>query len=168
MWRDYIGLLPATAAIINGFIAVIVAQFFKDHHKPKIVLVVMAGLLGVVAIGATFYAQHQIVVGKTAEEAKRAAIREELGVFISEGNDLMAECTDPNKPPPTDKANDWVRRTGVFLPSLLGTSCVTRFNDQTGTPPMRINGVNDAHQNLWRGIYYRVLRLEQFSEQLPP
>jgi hypothetical protein len=48
MWRDYIGLLPATAAIINGFIAVIVAQFFKDHHKAKIVLVVMAGLLGVV------------------------------------------------------------------------------------------------------------------------
>jgi hypothetical protein len=64
MWRDYIGLLPATAAIINGFIAVVVAHFFKDHHKAKIVLVVMAGLLGVVAIGATFYAQHQIVVAR--------------------------------------------------------------------------------------------------------
>jgi GH24 family phage-related lysozyme (muramidase) len=34
MWRDYIGLLPATAAIINGFIAVVVAQFAAPAPHP--------------------------------------------------------------------------------------------------------------------------------------
>jgi hypothetical protein len=53
MWRDYIGLLPSIFAVINGFIALFVAQFFKDHHKANITLVVMAALLGAMAIAAT-------------------------------------------------------------------------------------------------------------------
>jgi hypothetical protein len=55
MWRDYVGLVAPTAAIINGFIAVLVAQFYKDYPIAKVILVVVAGVLGAAAIGATFY-----------------------------------------------------------------------------------------------------------------
>jgi len=50
--QDYGALVAPTAAIINGFIAVLVAQFFKDHPVAKVLLVVAAGLLGTAAFGA--------------------------------------------------------------------------------------------------------------------
>ena len=37
--HDYGTLIAPTAAIINGFIAVLVAQFFKDHPIAKVLLV---------------------------------------------------------------------------------------------------------------------------------
>src|SRR5258708_1746000 len=100
MWRDYINLFPSVAAVLNGFLALFVGQFFKDRQKAKIILVEAAGLLGFVAIGSTFYSQQQVVAAKAADEAKHTAIREELATFIAEGNTLMTECADASKPPP--------------------------------------------------------------------
>jgi hypothetical protein len=54
MWRDYVGLIPSSAAIVNGFIAVLIAQFFKDRPIARAVLVGFAFVLGGAAIGATF------------------------------------------------------------------------------------------------------------------
>jgi hypothetical protein len=39
-FADYGGLIAPIAAIVNGFIAVLVAQFFKDNTKAKIILVI--------------------------------------------------------------------------------------------------------------------------------
>jgi hypothetical protein len=80
----------------------------------------------------------------------------------------MAECADAKNPPPVDRANVWLNRTEAFLATRLGNSYVIRFNDATGTPSMVLTGVDPAHQNVWFAIYYRVVRLEQFSQQLPP
>jgi hypothetical protein len=82
MWRDYVGLVAPTAAIINGFIAVVlVAQFYKDHPIAKVILVVGAGVLGAAAIGATFYGQYQVVSERVADDTCRRDIREHLGSF---------------------------------------------------------------------------------------
>ena len=54
-WLDYIGVIPSLAAVLNGFIAVLAAQFFKDHPIAKVALVPAAGVLGIIAIGATIY-----------------------------------------------------------------------------------------------------------------
>ena len=111
-----------------------VAQFFKDHPVAKILLVVAAGVLGVAAISATFYSQHQIVAAKSVEEARQKAIREGLGDFIGTGNSLMQACTDPKSPAPTEAADQWANSVEAFLLTDLGNSYVRRFRDPTGIP----------------------------------
>ena len=103
--RDYGTLTASAAAIINGFIAVVVAQLFKDHRPPKIILLVVAALVGASAIAAIFYSQHNIVVERAAEGQRRAAdvqrdrdIRNELGKFIAGGLALMRGCEDQSTP----------------------------------------------------------------------
>jgi len=64
---DYGALIAPIAAIINGFIAVVVAQFFKDRPSAKVALVVAAGLLGVGVVGATVLTQRQIVATKRVD-----------------------------------------------------------------------------------------------------
>ena len=165
--HNYGALVAPTAAIINGFIAVLVAQFFKDHPIAKVVLVVSAAVLGAAAIGATFYSQHEIAAAKATLDAKRTRVREGLGLFIAQGNGLMQEISaNPSHPVPLNEANDWDRRAENFLNSELGNSFVVRFGDATGAPPVSLTGADPAHQNLWYGIYTRVLRLEQFSEEV--
>jgi hypothetical protein len=165
-WHDYVSLLPTMAAVINGFIAVVIAQFLQDRRRAKVVLVAFAGLVGLIAISATLYGQHAIMMARSAERARYVDIREHVGEFISQGNDLMRECGNNNAPPPIQTANEWAGRTEEFLAEQLGKSYVTRFRDGTGAPSMSLNGADAIHQNVWFGIYIRVLRLERFSGEL--
>jgi hypothetical protein len=167
VWRDYIGVVPSTAAIVNGFIAVLVAQFFKERPKAKLALVIVAGVLGVAAVGMTFYGQSQIVAARIADENHHHYIRDSLGSYIERGNKLENELSDPKKEPSVQVANNWDSDVVGFLQSNLGESYVVRYRDQTGIPPLSLNGADPAHQNLWWGIYIRVFRLEQFIEQVP-
>jgi hypothetical protein len=168
MWRDYVGLVAPTAAIINGFIAVVVAQFYKDHPVAKALLVVMAGVLGVAAIGATFYGQYKVFSEKTADATRRRDIQESLGSFIQVGNELMRRCADPTQEVPLEEANKWADNVEAFLLNRLGRSYVFRFRDATGVVSMRLNSAKDEeHQNVWFGIYVRVARLEEFSREFP-
>jgi hypothetical protein len=77
--RDYGSGIAPTAAIINGFIAVVVAQFFKDHRVAKIFLVAAAAILSAAGIGATFYSAHQIAVVQVAQDEKRLAMKDLIG-----------------------------------------------------------------------------------------
>ena len=166
--RDYGALVAPVAAIINGFIAVLVAQFFKEHPVAKVVLVVMAGLLGSAAIGSTLYYQHQIVADKADEDARRKTTREGLGGFITAGNSLIAQIAENKTPIPQEAVDRWANSVESFLLDNLGNSYISRFRDATGIPYLIFNAAHDdAHQNLWFAVYTRVDRLEEFSRQLP-
>jgi hypothetical protein len=144
------------------------AQFYKDHPIAKVVLVVVAGVLGAAAIGATFYGQYNVVSERVADDARRRDIREHLGNFIEVGNELMRRCADPTQEVPLDDANKWADNVETFLSDQLGRSYVIRFRDATGAPSMTLDNAKDQrHQNTWFGIYVRVLRLEEFSRQFP-
>ena len=168
-FRDYGTPFASAVAVLNGFIAMLIAQLFPDYPIAKVLLVASAGLLSAAAICATFYTQHQIVATRDAETTRRLAIREGLGSFVAEGDDLMARCIDITKPVPLDRTNDWANRVETFLSTQLDKSYVNRFRDSTGTPPaqMPVSGADSEHQNVWAQIYFRVLRLQQFSQQLP-
>lgn len=166
-FRDYGTPFASAVAVLNGFIAVLIAQLFQDYPIAKMFLVVSAGLLGAAAICVTFYTQRQIVATRDAEAARRLAIREWLGSFVAEGNHLM-NSLDPTKSVPLDQTNEWANRVEVFLLTKLGQSYVNRFRDWTGTPSVQPPAVLDSeHQKAWAQIYFRVFRLEQFSQQLP-
>ena len=164
--HDYAALVAPTAAIINGFIAVVVAQFFKEHRIAKIILVAAAGILGAAAIGATIYSQHQIVADRLAEAQRHKEIREQLGVFISEGLALVSTCSDNSKPPPWKELDAWVSQVTKFLKDRLGNSYVIRLTDPAGVPVnVACRSADTDHNDLYRIVYALDFHLERFSEE---
>jgi hypothetical protein len=164
VFLQYYGtMIASTAAIINGFIAVVVAQFFKDHFVAKVLLVVAAAILGAAAIGATVYGQWQIVIARDAEAARRKGIRESLGRFIEEGNAIKVRCADTIA---STDADAWAGKVETFLETNLGHSYVIRDRDNNGAFPLTFSE-DPIRQNLCYSLYIRIWRLEQFSEQLP-
>jgi hypothetical protein len=167
MWHDYLGIIPSTAAIINGFIAVLVAQFYRERPVAKVVLVVTAGVLGLAAIGTTVYSQHLAIIDQQSDVERRWDIRQKLGDFIEQGNALMQRCSDNSQPPPQAQEKQWEAQVETFLRDKLDGSYIIRFRDPTGVPLGVIVGLDAAHQGLFGAIRARVFRLEQFSEQFP-
>jgi hypothetical protein len=165
--HDYGVLVAPTAAIISTFIAVLVAQFFKDHVIAKVVLVLTAGILGAAAIGATFYSQHQIVTERIAEQQRRKEIREQLGNFISGGLTLIENCGDNTKPPPWSDGDAWLARLITFLDSKMNHSYVIRLTDPAGVPVnVACRNADDEHNKFYHIIYSVNFHLEKFSEEL--
>jgi hypothetical protein len=150
-WHDYVALLPTLAAVANGFIAVVVAQFLHERRRARMVLVAAAGVIAFSAIGATIYGQHALVAIRDAERSRKTDIREHLGEYILRGTNLMLKCADGKVPPPEDEANAWASEVETYLATLLGNSYVTTFRDSTGILPVSLNG-DVAHRNLWFGI----------------
>jgi len=126
-FADYGGLIAPVAAIVNGFIAILVAQFFKDNTKAKVILVVSAAILGVAAIGASILNQRQVLAIKIAEQERSKQNREALGSFIGEGLALIADCSDKSTPPKWPELNDWVNRVKTFLSQNMGDSYAVRI-----------------------------------------
>jgi hypothetical protein len=126
---DYISVLPSVAAVVSAFIALLVAQFFKDNTVAKVLLVIAAGILGVVAIGATIYGQHQIVAAKEAAAHRNEEIRNTLGNFTAEGLAIVGPgCADPsNTTPPVAEVDAWRGRIIAYLASRVGQSYVPRL-----------------------------------------
>jgi hypothetical protein len=162
--RDYGALVAPTAAIINGFIAVVIAQFYRDHPIAKVVLVIAAGLLGAVAIGATMYSQRLVIADREFASEKRKAIREKLGAFIEEGNALKERCT--TSPPIWDQANEWAARVEKYLDAELGHAYVIRDRDGSGALPLSFSSNSDL-QNLCYSLHVRIIRLGEFFQQFP-
>jgi hypothetical protein len=164
-FHDYGALIAPTAAIVNGFIAVVVAQFFKNRPWAKVLLVAAAGLLGVGAIGATFYSQNQIVAERAAEARREREIRAQIGVFIADGLDLMRACADASKPPPVNEVNAWVDRIAIFFHSRMDDSYAVRVTSPSGVPIVSLNGGDKEHTETYRIIYAVNFHLEQISQQ---
>jgi hypothetical protein len=166
--RRYAGVVPAAIAIINAFVALVVAEFFKDDPTAKILLVAAAALLGILAIGATIYNQHRIEATNRAEALARTATRERLGAFLAQGQQLMVQCSDEKGPDPTAAADQWALEAEAYLIQNLGESYVARFRSGAGLP-MASTVIFDINRNrLWSGIRVRVARLEQFSAEISP
>lgn len=143
-------------------------EFFRGYGTPFAAAVAAINTVITLTVGQyfTLYSQHEIVAARDAEAARRIAIREGLGSFVAEGDGLMARCGDPKKPVPLDQTNEWANRVEAFLSTQLGQSYVNRFRDSTVTPPASLPGADSEHLNVWAQIYFRVLRLEQFSQQM--
>jgi hypothetical protein len=165
-FRDYGTPFATAVAVFNSVITVTVVQYFKDNPRARAVLVIASYLLGGVAVIATFYSQHEIVASRDAEVERRLKIREELGSFVAEGDSLMAICADTTNPIPIHQINEWAKKVETFLLTQLGQSYVSRFRDWTGIIPTSPTGLGGEHRDYYFYTYYRIFRLDQFSQQL--
>jgi hypothetical protein len=162
---DYGTLIAPIAAILNGFIAVLVAQFFKDHTVAKVLLVLAAGVLGAAAIGATVAGQHEAITQKTVQQTRHREIRDTIGKFIAEGWALQENCGDRSTPPNEKPTSEWAKRVIDYVGSQLGQSYVDRMISPSGISVGGCNGADDAHNKTYRLVYAINYHLEKFSSE---
>jgi hypothetical protein len=162
--RDSITALPSIAAALNGFIAVLVASLFKARPVVRVILIAVAGLLTIAAVGVTLYSQHRIVAQYDATAMRNAEIRKKLGDFIQQGVILIASCTDPTKEAPTDAVNGWILSVNDFLNRELGHSYSQRLLNPVGSVA-NVTCPDAEYSRLFRIVMGINAHLEQFSEQ---
>jgi hypothetical protein len=173
MLADYSVVVASLAAGISAFIAVVVAQFYKDHPIAKVVLVVATGLFAVITSGAIIWNQHQIIAQrdvdiaqKAADTARKKEIRETIGSYIGALNTLIAATADTSKLSPLDEANKVWFKLQAYLKDNLDQSYVTRMLDTSIVGPIGMRSGDVRRDNLWHDLYAASLRLEEFSRQL--
>ncbi len=173
MLADYSVVVPSLAAGISAFIAVVVAQFYKDHPIAKVVLAVATGLFAVITSGAIIWNQHQIIAQRDAGIAQKAAdttrkkeIREAIGSYIGALNTLKATTADTSKPSPLDGANKVWFKLQAYLKDNLGQSYVIRMLDTSIAGPIGIHSGDVRRDNLWYDLYAASLRLEDSAANL--
>jgi hypothetical protein len=121
-----------------------------------------------VLMGAFFFAAYAAwreEYLKNSTRDKEADTRDQLGVFILEGQALLVRCSKENEPPPGEEVNEWAQQVETFLGQTLARSYIARFRNGAGLP-MAANFINSIpHRNLWAAVRLRLARLEQFSQE---
>src|SRR5947207_3299198 len=104
--------------------------------------------------------------GRDSKEARRK-LREALGTFLIEGQELQAQCHYVNREPANSEANAWAERVEQFLQDNLDSGHIARFRDGSGLP-VGANSISSIpHRQLWSGLRVRLARLSQFIAEIP-
>jgi hypothetical protein len=171
--RDYAIIIPSVIAIMNGLLAVYASHYPFETAGTKLAFIIIVGSLSFAAIGATIYSNHLVIAARAKERTRIQTIREQFGIFIADGTNLVDLAANVAVSPPIDQANEWAANIENFLATNLGDSYVVRFRDSTGMPPgifpasfIRI-GLDNEHQKLWRWVYSRMIKLDQFIRESP-
>lgn len=128
------------------------------------------GILGLPI--AQFLAFHKVRIKRDElqkqldNRAKRKDIRETLGIFLHEGEQLRGKCVNEKDLPPNDEANNWANKAEQYFLKELDASYITRFRSDVSLPLTICPISSIPHRNLWAGIRTRLYQLDKFIEQL--
>jgi hypothetical protein len=171
--RDYAPTVPSVIAIMNGLLAIYATNYPIGTVAAKLGFVVIIGLLSLAAIAATIYSNHLVIAARAKGQARILAIREQLGIFIADGARLLNSAATISAALPIDQANEWAANVENFLATNMGDAYRVRFQDRIGMPPGILpeslirRGSNDEHLMLWRWLYSRLMKLDQFIRESP-
>ena len=169
MWREYFGFVAPALAVINGFIAIIIALLPIRQSVAKLRLGVTALLLGALAIGAGYYAKY-VARGETAQQLElRSQVREQVQTHILEGRTLLAQIRDAQRELPARPADEWALRAETYLRNRLGERYAQRFRRESN----ELYGdaaIPGPRMGYWRAVRNRVVALELIAAELaePP
>ncbi len=97
--------------------------------------------------------------------AAKRAVREELGGFLDEGNQLMVKLgKDPAEATEAD-AQDWLDRLNVFIDIKLDKSYKARMDDYTMLPP-KYGKAPGQLPEVWMGVRAINFHVGQFVSEL--
>lgn len=100
--------------------------------------------------------------GKLTEKANRKAIRQQLGSYVEEGEELKRRCLNKEdaKLLATD-ADQWVRRAASYMVAKLDSSYAIQFVNPPAPQPIAHN-VPPENDSLWRILDVHVGVLRKF------
>jgi hypothetical protein len=131
----------------------------------KLRLGVAALILGVIAIGAGYYAKHAARIQAQQQQVVRNAVREQIETYILEGRTLLGQIRDAQRELPSRPADEWAQRSEVYLRDKLGDRYVTRFrkdaNELYGDA-----SIAGPRMGYWRAVRNRVVNLELIAAEL--
>ena len=170
---DYLTPTAAAIATISGFAAFVVNTYWREHKVAKAILIILAFIAAMGAIGASFYDRHQTIVAReaeaqrvNAEAQRRKEIRDQLSRFIAEGAQLMVLCGDTSKPIPDQAVDKWGKRIEDYVRSKLGETDVLRMRNPLNPMPT-FTIANDKDRTVLFEVVYGVnAHLEQFIREL--
>jgi hypothetical protein len=167
MWHDYVQPISTITALALSTLALVLAQFPVGSKRAKWTYVVIVIIFNIVAAVSVVYSQYYTVTKARMESAAKRENREQLGIFIAEGNVLLTKLRDPQAPLADSDSNTWAKQVEGFLLDKLGPSYVTRFRSDTGILLGQPTNLDGAHLSYWLGVRNRVYNLERFSAEIP-
>jgi hypothetical protein len=166
-FRDYGTQFALAIAVINTIISLVVGQFFKDSPRWRIALVFASVALGGLAVGASFYSQHQIVASAKAEVHKRLAIKDILHVAIGDNETLLAKQRTQSKDDVSayvNEANIWTAKTGQLIEDAYGKGERDVFVNDAGIQP--ISAINNQNALVSSELIARLQRLNELMSRV--
>jgi hypothetical protein len=167
MWREYLGLVGAAIAVINGMIAIIVAMLPVRRSVAKLRLGAAAVVLAVFAVGGTMVSFYYVRVQQDRQLSERREIRERIEGLIQDGQALLAQIGDSRRELPARQADEWAQRTEIFLRGRLGELYVVRFRKEV-SEMYGDAAVAAARLGYWRAVRNRLVNLEMMAAEFPP
>jgi hypothetical protein len=164
-FRDYGTQFVAAIAVINTIISAIVG--LQNNPRSRIALVVVSIALGGLAVGASFFSQHQIVSAATAEIQKRFDMKDLLHAAIGDNETLISkqrtESQDDVKAY-INEANKWTAKTGQLIEDAYGKGERDVFMNDAGINP--INAENHPNVLTSGEMIARLQRLNELMSRV--
>jgi hypothetical protein len=166
MWREVIGFVGASIAVINGVLAIIIAMLPMRRSVAKLRMAVLALGLSLIAIVVALGGTYVVQLREQHELSARRDTRERLEALLAEGRALLAQIKDPQENLPNLAADQWAQRAETYLREQLGEHYVARFrkevNEMYGEP-----AVPQSRLAYWRAVRNRLVNLEAIIAELP-
>lgn len=102
---------------------------------------------------------------KRRRKQEQKAIRENLGVFIAEGQQIKGKCYEKNTEAPIEEADRWNEKVFNYLNANLGNDYAQRFQSHEGLPS-GITTLSGMQARVEAFIGSRLARLNQFLAEL--
>jgi hypothetical protein len=132
------------------------------------------GALVVSLLGTAYavYSQHEMGVAAKAEVARYAMIRNGIAKYIKTGRAIEDSFANTQRPIGEVIADrdEWVSDVERFFRDNSMESYISRFHDDSGIhpmAPMNMQNPNDPHVIGFVHIHAELVRLEEFSHELP-
>ncbi len=126
------------------------------------------GWVLIAAIGlsvAQFLAFHKIRISRDKLAYKRG-IRQDLGQFLGEGQQIKVKCANEKEDAPGQEADEWAERVATYLAQELGEDYANTFYSNDGLP-MGFSSISSLkHRNVSGFMSNRLARLNEFLREL--
>jgi hypothetical protein len=135
------------------------------------VTVTWGGLFIIRCFWAPFHfyreAQDNVITLQAIAERlkKKPEVRESLGLFVLEGQELMNRCADERQRPPYEEFVKWAQKIEEFLRDHLDDSHIARFRTGAGLPLTANSMASVEHRSLWASLNVRLARLQEFIKE---
>jgi hypothetical protein len=112
-------------------------------------------------------AQDSVVTLQAITERlkKKPEVRERLGLFIQEGQELMNRCADVGQRPPYEEFVKWAQKIEEFLRHHLGDSYIERFRSGAGLPLTANSVASIEHRSLLANLHVRLAQIQEFIKE---
>jgi hypothetical protein len=164
-FRDYGTQFALAIAILNTIISTIVS--LQNNPISRFALVVASVALGGLAVGASFYSQHQIVASAEAQVQKRLSMKDILHLAIGDNETLLAKQRTQSKDDVNaylNEANIWTAKTGKLIEDAYGKGERDVFTNDAGINP--INAGDNPNAQISSELIARLQRLNELMSRV--